>query len=66
MGILFSLFTREEQLKLTVTKEDSTTEYHTNGTRTERKKVTTYTFTAPDAETFKTQLLSGVKSIEFY
>ena len=66
MGILISLFTKEEPPKLTLTKEDSTTEYHTNGTRTERKTVTTCTFTAPDAETFKNQLLSGVKSIEFY
>ena len=77
MGSLYSLFTKEEQPKvtmteeqpkvtMTVTKEDSTTEYHRNGTRIERKTVTTCTLIAPDAENFKSQLLSGVKAIEFY
>ena len=68
MGSLYSLCTKEEQPKvtMTVTKEDSTTEYQRNGTRTERKTVTTCTLSAPDAANFKSQLLSGMRAIEYY
>lgn len=51
---------------MTVIKEGSTTEYQRNGTRTERKTVTTCTLSAPDAANFKSQLLSGVRAIEYY
>lgn len=50
------------RVTLTMKKEETATDYQTNGTKTKRKTVTTCTLSAPDPESFKTNM-ADVKAI---
>lgn len=53
------------RVTLTMKKEETTTDYHTNGTKTKRKTVSTCTLSTPDPESFKTNM-ADVKAIGYY
>ena len=46
-------------------REKTTTEYHLDGTRTEEKTVEYCNLSAPDPETFRSNM-AGVKAIGYY
>ena len=44
------------KVTITLTKENTTTDYHNDGTKTEQKTVESCTLSAPDPETFKSNM----------
>ena len=58
---------KEEDSRVTITlkRENTTTDYHRDGTKTEQKTVEYCTLSAPDPETFKSNM-ANVKSIGYY
>lgn len=61
---------KEENSRVTfiLKRENTTTEYHTDGTKTQHKKVEYCNFSAPDPETFRNDIMknANVKAIGYH
>lgn len=56
---------RSSEVKISLKRETTSTDYHKDGTRTEHKTVEYFDLSAPDPETFRSNL-AGVKAIGYY
>ena len=53
------------ETKISLKRETTSTDYHIDGSRTEHKTVEYFDLSAPDPETFRSNL-AGVKAIGYY
>lgn len=52
------------RVTMSMETEDTTTDYHKNGTRIERKTVTTSTISAPDVKSFNKTRMAEEKNLQ--
>lgn len=65
MGDTPSKEEKSTPVKISLKRETTNTDYHKDGTRTEHKTVEYFNLSAPDSESFRSNL-AGVKAIGFY